>query len=190
MGRKLYIFDCFGVVVSEVSTLWMDMHKLDAEQVQFMRKQTFRKLDKGEITMDEMFEQTSKRYGVSKQVMIDEWTSFEVVFTDTLRVIEQLRAQGNVIALLSNAAASYVDYLFDKFGLDKYFDYKFVSSNYGYAKPDKEFYKLCIDSFTERFDEVFFTDDNPNNLVDIEQFGITPVLFKNAKDFAVKIGLK
>ena len=89
----------------------------------------------------------------------------------------------------SNAAVSYIDYLFDKYGIRKYFDRLFVSAAYGYAKPDKEFYKLCVDSFDEPFDVVYFTDDNPVNLADLQQFGITPVLFKNAQDFAEKIGV-
>lgn len=83
-----------------------------------------------------------------------------------------------------------MDYLFDRFDLHKYFDYKFVSSAYGTAKPDMEFYRLCLNSFAEQFDKVYFTDDNPSNLIGLEQFGITPVLFLNAQDFMQKVGLQ
>lgn len=189
MSRKLFIFDCFGVVVSDVSTLWMD-GRFNDEQVEFMRKKVFRSLDVGAITMEQMFEQTCSHFGLNKSQMIAEWTSYEYPLTDTIDVIKRLREQGHCIVLLSNAAVSYVDYLFDKFDLHKYFDFKFVSAAYGYAKPDKEFYKLCVDSFDEQFEATYFTDDNPNNLVDLQQFGITPILFKNAKDFAEKVGLK
>lgn len=189
MSRKLFIFDCFGVVVSDVSTLWMD-GRFNAEQVEYMRKQVFRNVDVGALTMEQMFDKTCSHFGLDKAQMIEQWTSLEYPLTDTINVIKRLRAQGHCIALLSNAAVSYVDYLFGKFDINQYFDYKFVSSVYRYAKPDKEFYKLCIDSFTEQFDAVYFTDDNPANLVELEQFGITPILFKNAQDFAQKIGLE
>ena len=189
MSRKLFIFDCFGVVVSDVSTLWMDKYNFSKEQIQFMRSEVFRNVDVGKIKLSQMFDIVSERLGLDKAQMLEEWTNLEYPLTDTIEVIKQLRAQGHVVALLSNADVAYVYYLFDKFDIRKHFDYIFVSSSYGYAKPDREFYKLCVDSFTEHFDTVYFTDDNPNNLVDLEQFGITPVLFKNAKDFAQKIGL-
>lgn len=190
MSRKLYIFDCFGVVVSDVSTLWMEKLNFSDEQIQFMRKEVFRNVDVGVIPLSQVFDITAERFGFDKAQMIEEWINLEYPLTDTLRVIEHLRSQGHVIALLSNADAAYVDYLFDRFDARKYFDYVFVSSVYGCAKPDKEFYKLCVDSFTEQFETVYFTDDNPVNLENLEQFGITPILFKNARDFAQKIGLK
>lgn len=187
MGRKLFIFDCFGVVISEVSSL-MEKHLSD-EQKRYMRTQIYRKLDLGKIGMDEMFDTLSELCGMSVEQTKKEWTSNEALFTDTIEVIKRLKAQGHCIALLSNAAVSYIDYLFGKYDLFKYFDRVFVSAKYGYAKPDKELYKLCVDSFDEQFENIYFTDDNPNNLVDLEQFGITPVLFKNAKDFAEKVGV-
>lgn len=189
MKRKLFIFDCFGVVISEVSSLFLNNH-LNAEQQLYMRKNVYRQLDLGAMTMDEMFDDLSARCGMTVEQAKQEWASYEELFVDTIEVIKKLRAQGHCIALLSNAAVSYVDYLFDKFDLRKYFDRIFVSSNYGYAKPDKEFYKLCVDSFDEQFEAIYFTDDNPVNLQDLQQFGITPILFVNAADFAEKAGLK
>lgn len=188
MSRKLFIFDCFGVVVADVSTLFMD-GRFDDEQKQYMRKQVFRSVDVGALSMAQMFDTMIGHFGLDKEKTLKDWASYEYPLVDTLQVIAELRAQGHVVALLSNAAVEYIDYLFDKFDLRKYFDYIFVSAAYGYAKPDKEFYKLCVDSFTEQFDAVYFTDDNPANLADLEQFGITPILFKSAQDFAQKIGL-
>ena len=188
MSRKLFIFDCFGVIFSEVSTLFLNNH-LNAEQQLYMRKNIYRKLDLGKMSMDEMFEDLSARCGMTVEQAKQEWASYEELFTDTVEVIKRLREQGHCVALLSNAAVDYIDYLFNKFDMFKYFDRIFVSANYGYAKPDKEFYKLCVDSFDEQFDVTYFTDDNPVNLQDLEQFGITPVLFKNAQDFAKKVGV-
>lgn len=188
MGRKLFIFDCFGVVISDVSTLFMNKY-LNAEQQLYMRNQVYRKVDVGAINMDEMFDELSALCGLEVEQTKREWASYEAVLTDTIEVINQLKSQGHCIALLSNAAVSYIDYLFAKYDLFKYFDCLFVSAKHGYAKPDRELYKLCVDSFDEQFDAIYFTDDNPNNLVDLEPFGITPVLFKNAKDFAEKVGV-
>lgn len=187
MGRNLYIFDCFGVVISDVSTIFMERRGFDEQQTRYMREQIFRNVDVGKLTMADMFERTSKYFNFDKEQMIAEWTSYEYVLEDTVKLVSKLKGEGHVVALLSNAEARYVDYLFDKFGLSDLFHYVFVSSNYGYAKPDYEFYKQCIDSFDERFDAVYFADNNPDNLVGLEPLGITPILFTNALDFAQKI---
>ncbi|MDE7454958.1 MAG: HAD hydrolase-like protein [Clostridia bacterium] len=190
MSRNLYIFDCFGVVISDVSTLFMDGKHLSTEEQNYARKNLFRPCDVGQLSMDEMFVLFAKRYNWDCQQIIEEWTSYEYPLTDTLKLIENLRAQGHCIALLSNASVNYVNYLFDKFDVHKLFDYEFVSSAYNCAKPDLEFYKLCVDSFDEKFDKIYFTDDNPNNLVNLQQFGIIPVLFTSADEVAKQLQTK
>ena len=90
-----------------------------------------------------------------------EWADEEFVLTDTVDLIRKLRANGDTVALLSNASKEYVDYLFDRFDLNRYFDKIFVSSVYGCAKPDKVFYEICVKSFDEKFENIYFTDDTP-----------------------------
>lgn len=189
MERKLFLFDCFGVVVADVSTLWMNK-RLTADEQLYMRKNVFRKVDVGQMTMDGMFAAVSALYGLDEETVRHEWRECEDVHADTLHVITELRKQGHCVALLSNAAEDYVDYLFDKFDLHKYFDYKFVSSAYGTAKPDREFYELCLKHFCGQYKKIYFTDDNPANLSGLEQLGITPVLFTSTADFAKAVGLK
>lgn len=188
MSKNLYIFDCFGVVVSDVSTLFMNNHsEIDQE---YMCKRVFRRVDTGELTNEQMYAHVAERYNLDLQSVIDEWRGYEYPLNDTLAVIREIRNLGHAVALLSNASQGYIDYLFTKFDLYKNFDKLFVSSNYRCAKPDKEFYEICVNSFDERFDKIYFTDDNPNNLIGLEQFGITPVLFTNAEDFKQIISKK
>ena len=182
--KRLYLFDCFGVVVSDVSALWMDRHCTE-EQKQFIRKEIFRKVDVGAMSHDEMYEQLAAQCGVSKQAVIDEWEQIICVKSDTVELIKRLRQQGQVVALLSNASVQYIDYLFTKFDLYKHFDKIFVSARYGYAKPDRELYQICLDSFEEKFEKIYFTDDNFVNLQNLEELGITAVLFKSAEQFEV-----
>ena len=188
MGKNLYIFDCFGVVISDVSTLFMD-NRLNAEQIKYMREQVYRKVDTGKMSMDEMFEILAGLCNLSVEQTKRDWAGCEYVLTDTIEVIKKLKSQGHTVVLLSNAAVDYVDYLFAKYGLTKYFDGIFVSAQYGFAKPDRELKALFVDSFKEKFDAIYFADNNPDNLAGVEQFGITPVLFTSACDFARKVGV-
>lgn len=179
---KLYLFDCFGVVVSDVSTQWMDRH-CDEAQKQFIRSQIFRKVDTAAISQNEVYERLSAISGMSRQSIIDEWDELIYAKLDTVAVIDRLRQQGNVVALLSNASVEYIDYLFSKFDLYRHFDKIFVSAAYKTAKPDREFYRICLDSFTEKFEKIYFTDDNENNLKNLEELGVTPILFTTAAQF-------
>ena len=184
--RKLFLFDCFGVVVSDVSTQWMDLHCTEPQK-EHIRKEIFRKVDTAAISCDEMYARLAEQVGVTKQEVIDEWDCLIYVKRDTVEIIDKLRKQGHAVALLSNASVEYVDYLFTKFDLYKHFDKIFVSAQYGYAKPDRELYQICLGSFTEQFEKIYFTDDNPVNLNGIEQMGITPVLFTSAAQFEKEI---
>lgn len=188
MSRNLYIFDCFGVVISDVSTLFMN-GRLNAEEQEYMRKHVFRSVDVGEITNEEMFDIISERYGMRREKVVKDWQSYECVLEETVELIRELKRNGQCVALLSNAWQGYIDYLFEKFELTDLFDKTFVSSNYGAAKPDEEFYRICVESFDEKFDKIYFTDDNPANLVELERFGITPILFISAKDFLKKVDI-
>ena len=177
--RKLFLFDCFGVVVSDVSTLWLDRH-CNEEQKEYARKVLFRKVDTGVMSQEELYEQLAKLCSMNTQSLIAEWDSLVCVKQETVEVIKRIRRQGDVVALLSNASVAYIDYLFDKFDLHQYFDKIFVSARYKTAKPDREFYRIALDNFSEKFEKIFFTDDNPINLLNLDEMGITPILFTTA----------
>lgn len=186
MSKKLYLFDCFGVVLNEVSTLCMQ-GKFTAEQQRFMREQVFRRVDTGEAEMEYIFTTVADKFGYDKEQFRREWKSYEDVNCGTVKLIDELRAQGGRVGLLSNANAGYIDYLFNRFDLYRRFDKVFVSSSFRVAKPDIAFYKLCLDGFGEKFDEIYFTDDNPQNLVGLEALGITPILFTSAEQLRKRL---
>ena len=186
LGNNLYLFDCFGVVVSDVSTLWMNKH-FDKQQQAEICKDLFRKVDTGKITQQQVYEQLATRCNMPVDALEREWDSCLSVNWDTIELINKLRSKGATVALLSNAAVEYIDYIFDKFDLRKYFNKLFVSSQYGYAKPDIELYRIGVNSFDRKFGTIYFTDDNPNNLVNLQQLGITPLLFTSASELAKKL---
>lgn len=177
--KNLYIFDCFGVVVTDVSTLWMQP-RLNAEQQQYARTQLFRKVDCGQISFDDCLAALAKICNEPLDNLRAEWDALAEPMPQTLQLIDQLRVRGHTVALLSNASQVYVDRLFSQFDLYKHFDKIFVSARYGCAKPDRQFYKICLDSFSEKFHKIYFTDDNPTNLIGLEEMGVTPVLFRDA----------
>ena len=139
--KNLYLFDCFGVVVTDVSSLWMT-GRFDEEEKRYVLNHFFRNVDTGKMSMTQMFEEMSQRYGVSAKSIWKVWEECLDVKRDTIELIQKLRDNGGRVALLSNAAVEYIDYIFAKFDLRKYFDKLFVSAQYGFAKPDLDFYRI------------------------------------------------
>lgn len=178
--KNLYIFDCFGVVVSDVSNIWMRKH-FDEQTQEKIRRDVFRKVDCGVITFDQTFDILSRFCGMPKDAVRAEWNGCMSLLTDTVALINRLRKLGGTVVLLSNASEEYIEELFTQYNLFGCFDKIFVSAHYGCAKPDEEFYKICLESFSEKFDNVYFTDDNPKNLVGLEKLGIKPLLFTSAE---------
>ncbi len=185
---NLYLFDCFGVVVSDVSRLWMSKH-FTREQQNFICAEVLRKVDCGQISFDSSFDILAEMAGMPKERVLQEWDGCVFLTNGIKQVLADLRQKGNTVALLSNAAQEYIDLLFTRFGLFDYFDKLFVSSCYGCAKPDKAFYRACVNSFSQKFDAIYFTDDNPKFLVGLEEFGITPVLFSGVENLKKRYGL-
>ena len=64
MDKNLYLFDCFGVVLTEVSTL--SMREFTDEQRRYMREQVFRRVDTGEAEMECIFTTVAERFGYDK----------------------------------------------------------------------------------------------------------------------------
>lgn len=184
---NLYIFDCFGVVISDVSTLWMKNYFTEEEQDR-IRREVYRKLDCGLLSFAEMFEILAERAGISTQEVRREWNQNTFLMKDTVKFIDQLRQNGHKVVLLSNAAREYIDELFTKYDLYKHFDKIFVSSCYGCAKPDREFYQICLDGCGEKYQNIYFTDDNPINLEGLQTLGITPILFSDVESLKKTLG--
>lgn len=177
--RNLYIFDCFGVVLSEVSALWMEKHFNKIQQQQ-IRQEVFRKVDCGVFPFDKSFEILGVMCGISAQQARKEWDECMFLNRETIDVIDALRNKGQVTALLSNASRQYVNSLFDQFNLWDKFDKIFVSQDYGVAKPDRRFYEICLENFDEKFGKIYFIDDNEVNLIEPEKLGVIPILFTSA----------
>ncbi len=185
---NLYLFDCFGVVFSEVSSLWLNK-RLNEEQKKYARQEVFTKVDSGTISLDEAMDILAKMCGVEKNIVHKEWDEFTWVLTDTLPILEELKKRGTV-ALLSNSESKHLHNIFDAFDVNKYFDRLFVSAEMGCIKPHKEIYEKCLASFDETFDEIYFVDDNPANLVEPAKLGIKTLQFIDAKQLKKDLGLQ
>lgn len=49
-------------------------------------------------------------------------------------------------------------------------------------KPDIRFYELCINSFGEQFDEIYFFDDNMKNIKCLDNTNIKAYQYKSNEE--------
>ena len=177
MENKLIIFDCFGVLCTEISPKWFRMHFTE-EEAKVLKPKFFNGADRGDIDIHELVEKISDETKIPTYEILTEW---KMIFHKNDELIDYIRKlKGKYyLCLLSNVVKGFVNFLFeDPNYLKDIFDKTFNSWEHHTRKPEKEFYKLCIDSYKDhKFDKIYFIDDNMKNLVGLEEFNITPHLF-------------
>ena len=171
--KDLLIFDCFGVICSEIAPVWFGRH-FEAEEAKRLKAHYFAGADRGDTDIETLIERLAQGLSFDANDIRREWGETFCLNRPLLETIQTLR-QENHVALLSNAPQGLVERIFDRFELWDRFDRVFISSHYRMAKPDREFYQLCLDAFS--YDRAFMIDDNPANLDGLEQIGIKPIHF-------------
>ena len=177
--NRLFIFDFFGVLSSEVAPKFFDNH-FSNEDSKKTKDQYFIPADSGKYSFLETLKRISDDYKLDYEKVKKEFKSYAVLNNALLNKLLELR-KNNYVALLSNAASGTFDYLFDGFDFDKYFDKHFISCDYKIKKPDLAFYELCYNSFNN-IEEAYFFDDNLPNVTVLEGSKIEGIQYKNNKE--------
>ena len=108
-----------------------------------------------EIEITEVFEDLFREKGVepSKELAIHAGQFFRVLATDYVKVyegtesmLEQLRAEGKNVYLLSNAQRIFTEYEMHILDIFKYFNGVLISSDYETKKPDQKFFDILLTS--------------------------------------------
>ncbi len=78
---------------------------------------------------------------------IERETASASLYSETIRVLDELKARGIKLGLISNLSTPYKKPLFG-LGLDKYFDQIILSCDVGFRKPEREIYGMMIDKLS------------------------------------------
>lgn len=184
---NLYIFDCFGVICGEIAPLWF-AEKCGQKGAE-LKDRYFKVADRGGMDIYQAIEKIADDLHFDKQSIIDDWQNLMVIDENVLNLIAELKQVGRT-ALLSNAPEKLIPWVFGNIDIAKYFDAIYISGECKIAKPDLKFYKMCIDSFKERFEHIYMIDDNINNLQGLSALNITPILFVDEKKLRQELNFK
>lgn len=100
-----------------------------------------------------------------------------LVDDEILALVDQLRATGYKLGLLTNLEVSSWSESIRARGVDAHFDACLISGETGFAKPDHRAFTLLAERLGVPLDELLFIDDRPQSLTGIEQLGVTPVVY-------------
>jgi HAD superfamily hydrolase (TIGR01549 family) len=91
-------------------------------------------------------------------VMLDTWQSYD----DTLPTLQELRAMGVRICLLSNAGVP-IRTVLDRDGLTAWYDAIVLSYEVGFVKPDQRIFAAALDALGLPATDVLMVGDNAND---------------------------
>jgi HAD superfamily hydrolase (TIGR01509 family) len=101
-------------------------------------------------------------------------------------LLQKLKNADTTIALLSDTSEMFAEAR-RNWVFSEYFDHIFLSFEIGFKKPDVRAFQTVTDYYNVRPDEVFFIDDNPENVIAAQKLGIQSVQFKNAETLIVAL---
>lgn len=137
------------------------------------------KLERGEISEEQFHDDVCQATG--KTLNIDElrhaaadifWLNESIV-----PVLQQLKAAGLRMVLLSNTSVTHLKFIERNFGVLEFMDDRVTSFEAGALKPDDRIYEVAISKAMCEPDECFYTDDIEAYIRKAETFGIHARLY-------------
>lgn len=173
-------FDFFGVLCSHVAPRWLAEH-CSPGRANEVRELILNKVDRGEISQQEMFEQLAALTGSEAGHVEGQWHALAAIDDEMIALLRELR--GSVrLALLSNASWPFLRSLLRQADIETLFDCIIISSECGHAKPDDAIYKRLLDTLNEPARSVVFVDDTAENVIGARRAGMFGVHFQTPRD--------
>jgi HAD superfamily hydrolase (TIGR01509 family) len=179
--KKVVLFDFFGVIGYELSPVWFRRHF--AEEIADSTKH--RLVDPGDlgaISEEEMFANIGAETGVDPKQIRREWMEMVTIDKEMVDFIKKVK-KSYPVYLLSNALSDFLREILDKNDLWELFDEVFISAEMHLAKPDPEFFRVCLERIGAMADVAVMIDDNAKNLEGAREVGIDTILFKDNESF-------
>ena len=182
MGDKLIIFDCFGVLTSEVAPIWLRRY-FDDYTADKIHQSIIVDGDKGILSADQMFKELSLIVDEPADDILNDWIDIGALHEDLIEYIKSLKERGFKTAFLSDSSYGFVKLLIDKYNLEPLFDTIVVSSEVGFLKANPEMFNLVLDRLIIKPENAIMVDDRQSNLDSAEKVGIKGILYKDTQSF-------
>jgi len=177
--KKLYIFDCYGVVINEVGDDWLDRHHVSNDIYKKWRK-IADEGDVGNIDENELSIKSGELINQKPEDFKNEWHKSVKKNLDVVQTIKGLRKSGAKVVMLSNTSSFVNDFL-KKVDVDNIWDEKFFSYEIGIKKPDPRIFLYVLNKMKVEAKNACFIDDNEVNTKAAENLGIDSIIYPSKK---------
>lgn len=150
----------FGATAKGVPSFWIDF-------------------DNGVLTLAETAVEVAKFRGCDVETAkrnMERAIELQEEVMPTIELVNELKARGYKLYVLSNMSKEYIDYL-RTFPVFDNFDEQIVSCEVGIGKPDRRIYEHLLAHCNLDPAETIFIDDRKDNVDAAEEVGITPFHF-------------
>ena len=179
--KRTLLIDMYGVIIKESKGYFIpytfehfDKREHDRLTKAFREEKLFTKAGNGDLSSDELLSLLG--YQDPTQTMQDYLTNFLTLDQDFLWFAEQNYLRYDFV-LLSNDVKEWSKYLFELYGLHKYFKERIVSGEIHMRKPDSRIFTYAVQHIQCDPQECIFVDNKVRNLDAAQKIGINTVLF-------------
>lgn len=178
-------FDWGGVIADDPGGDFLDQLLRDVgateEQIKEIYETYTRDFMRGEISEAEYWDKLRIKYGLTIHDSIsDEFKNWSglVKNDDVLAVVDQAKAKGLQVAVLSNVIEPTYNVL-QQAGYYDRFDKIIASCKVGFAKPQPEIYHIALEQLHTTAEQSLFIDDKQSSLDPAIKMGFTTILARN-----------
>ena len=190
--KRTLLIDMYGVIIKESKGYFIpytfehfDKKEHDRLTKAFREEKLFTKAGNGDLNSDEFLSLLG--YQDPTQTMQDYLTHFLTLDQDFLWFAEQNYMRYDFV-LLSNDVKEWSKYLFELYGLHKYFKESIVSGEVHMRKPDSRIFTYAVQHIQRDPQECIFVDNKVRNLDAAQKTGINTVLFnRDHETYSVNI---
>jgi HAD superfamily hydrolase (TIGR01509 family) len=179
---QTFVFDCFGVISSEVAPLVLEAH-LPAKTVRVVKDTIIMDADRGVISQSVMFE---KLAGVlcrpPKDIEEEFWSRVHIDHA-VIDIIKKLGA-AHKVGFLSNSPAPFVREVLARHSLAELFHTILISAEESLVKPDPAIFTCLLQRMAVRPADAVMIDDKQRNIEGAQAAGMQGLLFENAQKLA------
>ena len=176
------VMDFFGVICSEIAPVWLAQH-FTPKEAHDIKSTLVDAVDRGRLTLDELFQELSLRSAVPAQDIASAWRGQVRIDTRLVTFLRAWRSDRRKLGLLTNAESGFLRGILNEHSLESVFDAIVVSSEIGCAKPDADAYRAILRALDVAAAGAIMVDDNPLNIRGATAVGMTGRLFTSFEDF-------
>lgn len=187
MTYKALIFDYFGVLSSEVASLWFQDH-VTTENAPALKDAYVRPADKGVISEEKLFDRLSVLSGIPPQQIPKQWSESVQINGELLSFIRKELMGKYKLGILTNATSAFFHTVLEQHPLAEIFDAIIISSEIGYAKPEQEAYASILRALDVQPNEALMIDDNEINITGAKAAGLNGFVFSSNEQLKRKLG--